>query len=125
VSVHHRSVIDSREIAMLTFYFFSKVPFDGNIGDHRKRIHRLGQTGTTSGEHQRRDFGSPVRRPSRSARGQHGRSPFGQSQELVFIRVRLPDEVRGLSTSEFWHPSVIKLRLIASDLWPYNFSNLK
>lgn len=29
----------------------SQVPFDWNISDHRKRIHRLGQTSTTSGEH--------------------------------------------------------------------------
>lgn len=57
--------------------FYSQVPFDRNISDHRKRIHRLGQTGTTSGEHQRRDVGSPVRRPSRGTRHQHGRPTFG------------------------------------------------
>lgn len=49
-----------------------QIPFNRNTGYHRQRIHRLGQTCTASGEHQRRNFRGPVRRPGRGTGNQHG-----------------------------------------------------
>lgn len=82
------------------FMFAIQVSHDRNFGYHHKWIHGLGSSGSTSGHYKRRDARSFIRRSIRCAYIANCRHAQLGQEKFLFIRVRLPNEIRWLPTGK-------------------------